>query len=192
MALIAKYSACKWELADGYTDYMQGSPSAAGQEVRAIADSGYGSSPGNAMEMLNSMNTDSPAMGRMRVPIMRVTNGFKNSDHSAPNTAGFQCKKTIPLLSAENLSFLRSLPTRRSVVLDGTRLELLHAAPADPLFQYLPASRVEEWRSAASGIEAELILVGHTHLPVVVLDLGGKRMVNPGSVGLPRDGDPGA
>jgi predicted phosphodiesterase len=100
-------------------------------------------------------------------------------------------KKTVPLLSPESLSFLRSLPTRSSVVLDGVRLELLHAAPADPLFQYLPASRLDEWRSAVDGIDADLVLVGHTHLPMV-LDLGARRVVNPGSVGLPRDGDPRA
>ena len=43
MAILAKYGACKWELADGYTDFMQGAPAAAGQQVRAISDSGYGS-----------------------------------------------------------------------------------------------------------------------------------------------------
>jgi endoglucanase len=96
LAIIAKYSACKWELNDGFTDYELGTPAAAGQEVRAIADSGYGSSVGNAMEMLNSVNTDSPAMGNFRAPIMRVTNGRKNSDHSAPGTMGFLCRKAIP------------------------------------------------------------------------------------------------
>ncbi|HVN30971.1 MAG TPA: YfcE family phosphodiesterase [Thermoanaerobaculaceae bacterium] len=100
-------------------------------------------------------------------------------------------KRTVSLLSADNLTFLRSLPARKSVLVDGRRLELLHAAPGDPLFQYLPATRVEEWRSAAAEIDADLVLVGHTHLPVI-LDLGEKRVVNPGSVGLPRDGDPRA
>ncbi len=99
-------------------------------------------------------------------------------------------KKTVPMLSAEDLSFLRSLPLTRSIALGGTRLELLHAAPGNSLFQYLPAQR-EEWRNAATGIEADLILVGHTHLPAI-LDLGKKLVVNPGSVGLPRDGDPRA
>jgi endoglucanase len=95
MAIIAKYSACKWEMADGYTDFMQGGPAAAGQQVRAIADSGYGSSVGNAMEMLNWVNVDEP-MGSMTPPIMRVTNGKKNTDHSIGDTWGFWCRKTIP------------------------------------------------------------------------------------------------
>jgi endoglucanase len=96
MAIIAKYSACKWDLNDGFTDYELGTPAAPGQEVRAVSDSGYGSSVGNAMEMLNSINTDSAAMGNFAVPIMRLTNGRKNSDHSVPNTTGFLCRKTIP------------------------------------------------------------------------------------------------
>ena len=75
--------------------------------------------------------------------------------------------------------------------MDGRRLELLHAAPRDPLFQYLPGTRVAEWKEAAADVDAELILVGHTHLPIIVA-LGGKRMVNPGSVGLPTEQNPRA
>jgi len=100
-------------------------------------------------------------------------------------------RKTTPLLTSASLSFLRSLPPTHALTLGGTRTLLLHAAPADPLFQYLPASDVAGWRAEAAGIDADLILVGHTHMPVV-LDLGDKRMVNPGSVGLPRDGEPRA
>lgn len=50
---------------------------------------------------------------------------------------------------------------------------------------------MDDWRAAAAGIDADLVLVGHTHLPVV-LDLGSKRMVDSGNVGLPRYGDPRA
>jgi endoglucanase len=94
-AIMAKYGACKWELADGYTDYLQGTPAVAGQPVRAVADSGYGSSPGNAMEMINWVNKADDGMGKMSVPVMRVTGGRKNSDHSAQNTWGFWCKKSV-------------------------------------------------------------------------------------------------
>ncbi|MFS2036826.1 cellulase family glycosylhydrolase [Polaromonas sp. CT11-55] len=94
LAIVAKYGACKWELTDGYTDYLLGAPAAAGQVVRAVSDSGYGSSPGNAMEMINWMNKDGGATGPMSVPVMRVTNGKKNSDHSVPESFGFWCKKS--------------------------------------------------------------------------------------------------
>jgi hypothetical protein len=94
MAILAKYSACKWEMADGYTDYMQGAPSADGQPMRAISDSGYGSSPGNAMEMLNWINKDMGPAGTMSVPVARTVNGKKSSDHTTYDTFGFWCKKS--------------------------------------------------------------------------------------------------
>jgi endoglucanase len=105
LAIIAKYSACKWVMADGYTDYVLGAPAAAGQAVRAIADSGYGSSSGNAMEMLIWINTGSRAMGNRALPLMRQNGGSKGSegiksikstDHAAPDTFGFWCKKSAP------------------------------------------------------------------------------------------------
>ena len=95
-ALIAKYSASKWEAADAYTDYEGGAPGQAGQQVRAISDSGYGSSVGNAMEMINWMNTDVPATANMPPPVMRVVNGKKATDHTGWSTSGFWCKKFAP------------------------------------------------------------------------------------------------
>jgi hypothetical protein len=96
-AIIAKYSACKWEMADGYTDYMQGAPAADGQRVRAVSDSGYGSSTGNAMEMLNWINKDMGPAGTMEAPVMRVINGMKSTDHTYWDTFGFWCKKSASL-----------------------------------------------------------------------------------------------
>jgi len=101
LAITAKYGACKWELADGHTDYMLGAPAAAGQVVRAVSDSGYGSSPGNAMEMINWINKDNGAAGSMSLPVMRVTNGKKNSDHAVPESFGFWCKKSARMAGVQ-------------------------------------------------------------------------------------------
>jgi predicted phosphodiesterase len=40
-------------------------------------------------------------------------------------------------------------------------------------------------------VDADVICVGHTHHPYV-LEVGDKLVINPGSVGQPRDGDPRA
>jgi endoglucanase len=96
-ALIAKYSAAKWEAADGYTDYELGAPASAGQQVRAIADTGWGSSICNTMEMLNWMYTDLPSATNLPPPVMRMVNGRKCTDHSAPSSSGFWCRKTFRL-----------------------------------------------------------------------------------------------
>ena len=45
--------------------------------------------------------------------------------------------------------------------------------------------------AAIDNVDAQVICVGHTHHPYV-LEVGDKLIVNPGSVGQPRDGDPRA
>jgi len=93
-------------------------------------------------------------------------------------------------LDDEEKAFLRALPRTRRLVLDGRRVLILHATPADPLYSYLPPD-VEHWRAAVAGLEADMLLVGHTHLPFH-FQLDGVHVVNPGSVGQSKDGDPRA
>ncbi|AEG91752.1 glycoside hydrolase family 5 protein [Ramlibacter tataouinensis] len=102
MALIARYGAGKWDMADGHTDFVQGWPAGEGEAVRAVADSGFASSPGNAMEMLNWFNQDGPNMGALQPPVMRGTAGRRHTDHTAPGSTGLWCKKAVPEPSKPN------------------------------------------------------------------------------------------
>ncbi len=93
-------------------------------------------------------------------------------------------------LTAEQRRFLGSLPVTRMLTLDRTRFFLVHATPRDPLDEYaLPD--VDFWSRRLEGLEAHVVCVGHTHFPYV-LEVGDKLVINPGSVGQPRDGDPRA
>ena len=94
LALLARFRASKWEMADGFTDYLQGRPAKEGQALRAVADSGFGSEVGNAMEMLNWINRDTAASGDMRLPLMRTVGGKRASEHG-PDTWGLWCKKSV-------------------------------------------------------------------------------------------------
>ena len=93
-------------------------------------------------------------------------------------------------LSGDDLRFLANLPVTRLLTLDKTRFFLVHATPRDPLDEYAPAE-VEFWQRRLQHVEADVICVGHTHHPYV-LEVGDKLVINPGSVGQPRDGDPRA
>jgi putative phosphoesterase len=93
-------------------------------------------------------------------------------------------------LSPDYLRYLGRLPVSRAVTLNNTRFLLIHASPRDPLDEYAPAD-VSFWQRRLVNIDAEVICVGHTHQPYV-LQVGDKLVVNPGSVGQPRDGDPRA
>jgi putative phosphoesterase len=93
-------------------------------------------------------------------------------------------------LDADQLRYLSRLPISRTVTLDNTRFMLVHASPRDPLDEYAPPD-VEFWGRRLQNIDADVICVGHTHHPYV-LEVGDKLVINPGSVGQPRDGDPRA
>jgi putative phosphoesterase len=91
-------------------------------------------------------------------------------------------------LDETDLQFLGRLPVTRMVTLDNSRFFLVHATPRDPLDEYAPPDP-EFWARRLQNVEADVICVGHTHVPYV-LEVGDKLVINPGSVGQPRDGDP--
>ncbi len=93
-------------------------------------------------------------------------------------------------LSEADLRFLSHMPVTRQVTLDNTRFLLVHATPRDPLDEYAPPDP-EFWARRLENVEADVVCAGHTHQPYV-LEVGGKLVINPGSVGQPRDGDPRA
>jgi putative phosphoesterase len=141
-----------------------------------------------------------PCVAWVREHAQLVVRG--NHDHGAAQdvvvqgVSGFRYLSgvTRPLtrerLGTDDLRYLASLPTWRRVTLDGLNCLLVHATPRDPLDEYAPSS-VEYWGRALQGIQADVVCVGHTHQPYV-LEVDGTLVVNPGSVGLPRDGDPRA
>lgn len=92
------------------------------------------------------------------------------------------------ILDSQRLKYLARLPVTRQVNLDGKSIYLVHGTPRDPLDEYL-ADDPEAWSSRLESIDADIVCVGHTHVPFH-LDLGRVQVVNPGSVGQPRDGDP--
>lgn len=93
-------------------------------------------------------------------------------------------------LSPLDRRFLGTLPVTRRVTLEGSKFLLVHATPRDPLDEYAPCD-AEFWRPRLKDVDAQVICVGHTHQPYV-LEVGDKLIINPGSVGQPRDGDPRA
>jgi putative phosphoesterase len=93
-------------------------------------------------------------------------------------------------LGAEERRYLLQLPVTQRLTFDGKRILMVHATPRDPLDEYLmkdPAT----WARRVQNSGADIVLVGHSHMQFN-LSLDGVVVVNPGSVGQPRDGDPRA
>lgn len=91
------------------------------------------------------------------------------------------------MLDSQRLKFLARLPVSAYFRVEDLNLFLIHATPLDPMDEYLAADH-DAWRQRLQGIEADFVCVGHSHLPFH-LDLGAIQVINPGSVGQPRDGD---
>lgn len=123
-----------------------------------------------------------------------------NHDHAvaqrivARGGSGFRelAAATRPLnwqvLETTHLKYLARLPVTLNFELDGLRFLLVHATPRDPMDEYLiddPAA----WAARLQGFDVDFVCVGHSHVQFQ-LEIGGMRVVNPGSVGQPRDGDP--
>lgn len=97
---------------------------------------------------------------------------------------------TKAILSPDDLEYLSKLPLIAERVVDGIRFLLCHAAPSDPLYKYVPPDS-NLWDSEAERADADVLLVGHTHLPFV-RSIGNSIIVNPGSLGQPKQGNPQA
>lgn len=125
-----------------------------------------------------------------------------NHDHAvaqrvqAVGTSGYRrlAAATRPLhwelLDSSRLKYLARLPVTAYFRAQDCNLFLVHATPRDAMDEYLNADP-EAWQQRLEGIEADFVCVGHSHIPFH-LNLGRIQVVNPGSVGQPRDGDPRA
>ena len=118
--------------------------------------------------------------------------------------AAAAAKWTRDALNEESRAFLQSL----SAFAEREGAELYHGSPRDPVWEYVLT--VEAATAAFHATQASLVLVGHSHVAMALrlqgaevvgglaparteADLSaGRWLLNPGSVGQPRDGDPRA
>ncbi|MCA9077186.1 MAG: metallophosphoesterase family protein [Planctomycetaceae bacterium] len=94
------------------------------------------------------------------------------------------------LIDQKRLKYLARLPVTQHVEVGGLSFFLVHATPRDPMDEYL-TDDIDAWNDRLQTVKADFVCVGHTHIPCH-LQLNDKQLLNPGSVGQPRDGDPRA
>jgi predicted phosphodiesterase len=105
---------------------------------------------------------------------------------------GSALEVTSGSLDAGRLEALESLPHPRLTEVGGKRVRLCHGSPWDiDCYVYPDAADDIRRRVTAAAQDVDLMLLGHTHHPMVWTE-GRTMIVNPGSVGQPRDRKPGA
>jgi diadenosine tetraphosphatase ApaH/serine/threonine PP2A family protein phosphatase len=162
---------------------------------------GYGPDPNTVVERVRALpgltcmlgNHDAAILGRMELSAFN-------------NDARRSLMWTSTVLTADNMDFLRSLPHATSV---RENVTLAHGSPRDPVWEY-----VLNTLSARLNFEhfsTPFCFVGHSHIQSLFhldekqdrvsmaltrvgesLVLQPRTIVNPGSVGQPRDRDPRA
>ncbi|MBI3296570.1 MAG: metallophosphoesterase family protein [Elusimicrobia bacterium] len=163
---------------------------------------GYGAEPNPVLDRLRGLkniqavrgNHDLAVLGRMDIA------WFNEAARAA-------VEYTQSTITAENLAWLKELPPR----VDAPTFTLVHGSPRNPAEEYLVT--VQQFHDNCSYFKTSPCFVGHSHLPMAFLmsepvsyvDHGPltpgqvipipehtRIVINPGSVGQPRDHEPRA
>lgn len=164
---------------------------------------GYGPNPNECVERLSDFDLVCIPGNHDWGVIGKVNPSVFNRD------ARHALSWTRSVLTEYNLEFIASLP----VTVEVENFLLAHGSPRDPIWEYTVDLRLVAENFL--NVDFEIALVGHTHIPVTFewleneggkqvvkiflpdweapVNLGDRRLIiNPGSVGQPRDGDPRA
>lgn len=127
---------------------------------------------GNHEEMLTKARTDSAFLSSVDLKY----------------GSGLRC--AMEQLQESQLDELCGLPHSLDLKIDGCRILLCHGSPWDP-DQYIYPDSEPALMQRCVEKEHDLVVLGHTHYPMLQ-KIGKPLLVNPGSVGQPRNRKPGA
>jgi diadenosine tetraphosphatase ApaH/serine/threonine PP2A family protein phosphatase len=161
---------------------------------------GYGADPGAVIDCLRSFDLIAVAGNHDLAAIGKMTTDDFNA------VAAAAAEWTAATLTAEHRAWLESLPP---VTSPNDGFTIVHGSLRDPEWEYLLDERQADAQFALQKTDCSII--GHSHLPFwfeksqgqrprrttatdgVAVKLGEERFIlNPGSTGQPRDGDPRA
>ncbi|GGD78866.1 metallophosphoesterase family protein [Paenibacillus nasutitermitis] len=95
-------------------------------------------------------------------------------------------------LTSSDRQFLASLPETKVLTANGLgEILFCHATPHSDEEIFTPLTPDEHVKTLFHSVEQPFIFCGHTHLPFV-RKIDDKQIINPGSVGMPYTGNPGA
>lgn len=138
---------------------------------------GYNPFPNETIEIFKNFNIFSIRGNHDRAVISGETQSF---NQYAKKAIIWTSKVILP----QNLEYLKSLESKQILVIDNTKILLAHGSPYSeddyiyPDNLFLPHMLMKH--------DVDMIILGHTHVQFSY-KFENKRIVNPGSVGQPRD-----
>ncbi len=142
---------------------------------------GYNPYPNETIELFKRNNIISISGNHDRALVSGDTSGFKPYAKAA-------LEWTRKVVLPDNSAYIRGLKNIEFITIDKKRIVIVHGSPYDIDEYIYPEKVMPDLLSAAN---ADILVLGHTHIQFKKEYPEGI-IVNPGSVGQPRDGNPDA
>ena len=113
---------------------------------------------------------------------------FENMMNTFPLMAK-ALREDVKVLSEDQKEFLRKLPPQKELEIEGVKILLVHGSPRRNNEDILPNLPIEQVEEIIDGVNADLILCGHTHMPAGYQTNTKQTVINDGSVGRPMTED---
>ena len=94
-------------------------------------------------------------------------------------------KSDSGLINHIQRDFLKTLPAQKEVIVNNVKFLLVHGSPRRNNEDIMPETPIGEVEKIIDGVDADVILCGHTHIPCGFQTSTKKTVVNVGSVGRP-------
>lgn len=153
---------------------------------------GYGPHPNEVVEKYASVNITG-VVGNYDIAVSREDEAEASKLLKQPlsDTAREIFSWTRAHTSDASREYLRKLPASLWIEEGELTFLFVHGSPEAPNEYLTPDTPEERLAELLEKSGADVIFAGHTHLPMM-RKIGEKIVVNPGSVGRPKDGDPRA
>ena len=142
---------------------------------------GYGASPNECVNAIMHLASHVVRGNHEVSALSRETRGMN------PYAAAAS-KWTSANLASDARRYLERLRTGERFDLSGAKVAMYHGS-VDDYLEYVYEDQAEE--TLLEEASADMVILGHTHVPYIKRFARGL-VLNPGSVGQPRDGDPRA
>jgi putative phosphoesterase len=148
---------------------------------------GFGAFPDEAVSLLRKKKALGIA-GNFDLRIMKFPKKASLWQHEKDPDKFIMLKFSYESLSQANRKYVKNLPLKREISIEGRKILLVHASPESDREHLGPDTPVERLNEISLKSGFDIIICGHSHRPFVK-KAGKAVFINPGTVGLPDDGD---
>ncbi|MBU2590005.1 MAG: metallophosphatase family protein [Nanoarchaeota archaeon] len=142
---------------------------------------GFGANPNECCKLVKDNNIVS-VKGNFDVDVITLKDAKKYDENLVTSL-----QWTNKQLTDKNKDFLIKLPKMNSINLKDLKILLVHASVTDPFHGRITQQTSDDvLREELRRSKSNILVIGHTHIPMVKR-LNNSLIINPGSVGQPRD-----